>query len=229
MLYDDIFKHQCANIPSDALCYDRRPSPFIHWGNRGSDIWQRCEDRLGSRAKRRLRSFEKAGAHISTIEGNAAIEAIITVENKSWKSRYKVDLFSRGQFLLVKYLIKNKSLLVRIVLLDARPIAYRIDFRVKGTVFCYKWSFDEDVRRLSPGFYLIAKDLLETYRYERLVMIDLYGSPDTLKDAVSSGPERGSISFGPMVTVDKESLRSDVNTILLLPRLTRHRVAFDTL
>lgn len=190
LLYQDILKNQCTNIPSNALFYERRPSPFICWENRGADVWQRCESRLGIRAKRRLKKFEKAGASVLTMEGKDAVEAIAAVERKSWKAKYHVDLFSRDQFKLVKNLVENKSLLVRVVLIESNPIAYRIDFRVKDTVFCYKWSYDEDVRRLSPGFYLIAKDLIETYGNEPLKMIDLYGSPDSLKDTVSSGSRK---------------------------------------
>jgi hypothetical protein len=67
------------------------------------------------------------------------------------------------------------------------PIAYRIDTCVGGVLFALKWSFDEAWRRVSPGFSLLAVDLPRRCKILDVTHADLFGSPDLLKDAVSTG------------------------------------------
>jgi len=53
-----------------------------------------------------------------------------------------------------------------------------------------KWSYAETYRRYSPGFYLIAKDLKNSWENKKVDFIDLYGSPDHLKASVQNGTRR---------------------------------------
>lgn len=51
---------------------------------------------------------------------------------------------------------------------------------------CLKWSYDEAYQRHSPGFYLLTKRLVQRWGGTDLDSVDLFGSPDRLKDLLST-------------------------------------------
>lgn len=187
LLYTDLPTTGSLREVPGAAVLERRPSPVIAWEERGADLWARCRSRLGSRARRRLRKFEAADLRIADLQGDEAVKAIAAVERLSWKARLGQDMHSRGQMEHYRHLLLAGDVHTRAVLSDAGPVAYRLDAIVADTLFCLKWSFDESFRHLSPGFVMIAHDLVEQYGERALRQIDLFGSPDHLKDSVSTG------------------------------------------
>lgn len=187
LLYEDIRTAMAfASVPGCARLA-RRPSPVVGWSLRGGDVWPRCEARLGSRARRRRRRFERAGLETRTLSGEDAVCAVSRIEARSWKATAGQDMHRRGQLWFYVGLVRSGVVETRVVCAGDEPVAYRMDVTVGRTVFCLKWSFDERFRAASPGFYLIAVDLPEFYGGRDVEVIDLFGAPDALKDAVSSG------------------------------------------
>jgi len=186
LLYHDLDTTRILLNTTQKITLHRRPSSVIDWTYRGQDLWDRCVKRLGNRAKRRFKAFERAELCIETLEGEPAVEAIGRIEHESWKSTYGQDMHTRGQFDYYRSLIMSGTVKVRTVRKDDKWVAYRLDNQVRDTVFCLKWSYNENFRKFSPGFALIAQDIETCYRDRELKQIDLYGSPDQLKDSVST-------------------------------------------
>jgi CelD/BcsL family acetyltransferase involved in cellulose biosynthesis len=91
-----------------------------------------------------------------------------------------------NQFDLYAYLLRHGLSSLDVVWSATRPIAYRLDAHLGRTVMCLKWSYDEEYRRCSPGFYLLTKRLVQRWGDTDLDSIDLFGSPDRLKDLIST-------------------------------------------
>ena len=184
LLYDDVPTGRLLLSSLGGSTLQRRPSPALDWKRRGRDVWDRCVRAIGARAVRRLKRFRNSGASIGSLTGTGAVEAVSSIERLSWKAQCKQDMFSRKQFDYYEYLILRGLISTRVVRIGNRPIAYRLDARCRNTVFCLKWSFCLEAAAISPGFYLIARDLTNQYGQDDLTEIDLYGSPDQLKNAV---------------------------------------------
>jgi hypothetical protein len=217
LLYDDIpYTAELLRL-DDAVVLRRRPSPTICWDRRGADLWGRCELRLGSRARRRRKRFEESGLSVRTVTGDEAMRAVDRVELSSWKARMGQDMRSRGQWAFYQHLILGGAASVRVASRDREALAYRLDMIVDRTVFCLKWSFDERSRRFSPGFYLLAVDLVSSYSDAAIDRIDLFGAPDALKDSLADGSrERLDLAWpsGPMAsTVLAERAEHDRRTL----------------
>lgn len=187
LLYGDISIAQSLLQAQGGRRLRRRPSPVIDWELGGADVWARCERKLGSRARRRRRRFEASGAEIVTLEGPRAVRSMLTVEQGSWKTGASQDMISRGQADFYAALLRSSEASLRVALESDEPIAYRLDMRVRNIVYCLKWSYVDDYRALSPGFYLLAVDLVDCYRNDGVVLVDLFGAPDMLKSALASG------------------------------------------
>jgi hypothetical protein len=65
-------------------------------------------------------------------------------------------------------------------------VAYRIDSQTKEILYVLKWSYDEKYTDCSPGFYLLTVDLFKKYSQKQFEYIDLYGSPDMLKNLLET-------------------------------------------
>jgi hypothetical protein len=66
------------------------------------------------------------------------------------------------------------------------PIAYRLDAQIHDILYVLKWSYNQDYRQYSPGYYLVARELFERYSDQRINEFNLYGSPDSLKDKIEN-------------------------------------------
>lgn len=187
LLYPDLTTARRLLAAPSGRRLERRPSPVIDWSRRGEDLFRRCEERLGSRARRRRQRFERAGLAVRWLEPTESRYALDYVERRSWKADCGQDMHGRGQFDLYAQLAKTGAATIRAVFDGPHPVAYRLDMRAGEVVYCVKWSFDETYRSVSPGFYLLACDLPVSYPDRSVTTIDLYGSPDTLKGALASG------------------------------------------
>lgn len=139
---------------------------------------------------RELAELVRADAELTTApaSGAEAVAVLDTIERRSWKARCDQSMHDRDQqFELYSGLLDRNLVTLDVAWHGRRPVAYRLDARVGQTVACVKWSFDEDYRRCSPGFYLLTQGLVRRWGPVELDLIDLFGSPDTLKDVVASG------------------------------------------
>ncbi|MDD4937401.1 MAG: hypothetical protein PHX34_00055 [Candidatus Shapirobacteria bacterium] len=168
--------------------WPRLPSPIIKKNFSGTVIWDKVKEHYGSRAEKQKNKFEKY-LYIRPIKINEVENIIRTVENNSWKKLYGQDMISRGdQYKYYVNIIKN-GLADISVCFDRKtnqPVAFRIDSLNNGILYTIKWSFDENYKKYSPGFYLITIDLFHKYLNTHLNYIDLYGSPDSLKNMVET-------------------------------------------
>ncbi|MFA6368810.1 MAG: hypothetical protein WCX20_00320 [Candidatus Shapirobacteria bacterium] len=172
----------------DISIWSRLPSPVVQNSFSEAVIWDRVKERYGSRAERQKNKFEKY-LYIRSVEMNEVEGIIRTVENNSWKKLYGQDMISRGdQYKYYVNIIKN-GLADISVCFDKKtnqPVAFRIDSLNNGILYTIKWSFDENYKKYSPGFYLITIDLFQKYSTVLLNYIDLYGSPDCLKNMIET-------------------------------------------
>ena len=119
------------------------------------------------------------------------MSAIQQIESESWKGELGQDMWSRGQNEVYAAIVASSRALVRVASISGRPIAYRLDYSLGNEVFVMKWSYSESARRLSPGFYMLVVDLPVTHAGADIDVVDLYGSPDTLKSSIQdAGADR---------------------------------------
>lgn len=164
--------------------WTRLPSPTVTFDSPDTTLIQVAKERIGSRAIRRLRKFENEGFSIISADKRNASEIIKRVEMTSWKRAQKQDMISRDQLWVYNALVQSPNSVVRVVMNDEDPVAYRFDYRVGQRVFALKWSYNEAYKKYSPGFYLLVKDMEDYWRRQQVKSIDLYGSPDTLKSSI---------------------------------------------
>ncbi|MGI9001655.1 MAG: GNAT family N-acetyltransferase [Pseudonocardia sp.] len=182
------FPHVASAAASGLASWRRLDSPIVTWADRGRDLPDRVRRRYGSRADRQWRRFETAGLTAAPVSGAEAISVLDTIERRSWKAACGQSMHDRDQqFELYSGLLDRNLVTLDVVWHGRRPVAYRLDARTGRTVACVKWSFDEDYRRCSPGFSLLTRGLVCRWGAVELDRIDLFGSPDTLKDVVASG------------------------------------------
>lgn len=172
--------------PPGATTWERLASPYVGWSNGGTDLLERVRERHGSQADRKWRRFEAGGLLVRLRVADPRAD-IREIERRSWKAAAGQAMHQRGQLGLYSTLLSEELATADVAYLGDRPVAYRIDTQVGDEVACLKWSFDEDFRRFSPGFYLLTVGLRLRYADSSLQRIDLHGSPDTLKALVATG------------------------------------------
>lgn len=162
----------------------RQPTCQITVPVSAGKLSDRAFARLGNRANRRLRRFEESGAIVVTLSGTDASEALTEIEKKSWKFSVGQSLQHKDQLKLFLRLIDQSLVTLRFAILGQTPIAYRLDHTTRNYSSIWKWSFSEEFRSISPGFYLLVSDLFNCYGLTGTHTIDLYGGPDLLKLAI---------------------------------------------
>lgn len=161
--------------------YKRLPTQIVEPPLDQHTVWERVKARCGSQADRRKERFEKS---LDTREftGIDVKEKLAAVELKSWKHSYSQDMFSRdNQIDFYNYLIKSGLAKITFAYCGNLPVAFRIDVTIKGVLYILKWSYNQDYKKYSPGFYLVAEDLFRHIDHKQDLLVDLYGSPDHLK------------------------------------------------
>ncbi|MFA5025744.1 MAG: GNAT family N-acetyltransferase [Candidatus Shapirobacteria bacterium] len=168
--------------------WSRLPSPIIRGDLTESTIWERVQSRYGSRARRQKKKFENR-LYIKTIKIDEVEKIVEKIETNSWKRNYKQDMLSRdNQFEYYTNIIKSglADISVAFDQKTEEAVAFRIDSLTGGVLFVLKWSYDEKYTDCSPGFYLLTVDLFRKYSKKQPQYIDLYGSPDMLKDLLET-------------------------------------------
>ncbi|PIZ59464.1 hypothetical protein COY20_01915 [Candidatus Shapirobacteria bacterium CG_4_10_14_0_2_um_filter_40_12] len=167
--------------------WPRLPSPIISGDLSEASIWNRVVERYGGRAYRQKKKFEE-NLFVKSVN-RADVENIIgKIESNSWKKRYGQDMLSRdNQFIYYTNIVKTGLADMSVAFDHSNcPAAFRIDAHVGRTLFVIKWSYDENFKQYSPGFYLLTVDLFKKCGPSDLGYIDLYGSPDMMKNLLET-------------------------------------------
>ncbi len=167
--------------------YDRLSSPIINGELKKETMWRRVVERYGSRAERQRKLFDSM-LHVESFTGVDVSEYLTQVEKKSWKKIYNQDMLSRdNQIVYYSQIIKSGLAKVSFAFTEKKiPVAYRITVNVNNILYVLKWSYDEAFKKYSPGFYLLTIDLFSSVDDIKYEYIDLYGSPDKLKDLMQT-------------------------------------------
>lgn len=161
--------------------YKRLPTQIVEPPLDYQAVWKRVRARCGSQADRRKERFEKS-LHVREITGLDVKKKLAAVEFKSWKHSCKQDMFSRdNQIDFYNYLIKSALAKVAFAYCGNLPVAFRIDTTINGIVYVLKWSYNQEYKKYSPGFYLVTTDFFKRNIAKEDLYVDLYGSPDHLK------------------------------------------------
>lgn len=172
----------------DIYFWERLASPIVKGELSWSKIWERVRLRYGSRAERQRKKFEKE-LYVEKVSLNEVEKVVKKIEINSWKRMAKQDMLSRGnQFEYYCEIVKS-GLAEISAAFDKKTkeaVAFRIDALTKNVLHVLKWSYDDKYGRYSPGFYLLTVDLFKKYSPKNIKYIDLYGSPDKLKDLLEN-------------------------------------------
>ncbi len=123
---------------------------------------------------------------VKHFEVGTAKRYIQDIENGSWKHQYGMDMKQRNQLDYYSKMIENgkMDIVYAVEKCSGKPIAYRLDAIVNGIVYQVKTSYNKQFAKLTPGIYLNTINLFETYDGMGYNYIDLYGSPNTMKDEI---------------------------------------------
>ncbi|GAA2640938.1 hypothetical protein GCM10009863_67710 [Streptomyces axinellae] len=167
--------------------WERPANSLIDWACDGADLWERVLDRGTSQLRRKRRLVERDGLQLDPgLAGADAAEDVLRVDDRSWKATCGQNMRTRGQDRLYRRLVTVGTLTAAFLRDGDRPVAFRLDARVKDLLSCLKWSYDEDYRRYSPGLYLLTEGLRREWSGRGVRVVDLHGGPDTLKDLLYS-------------------------------------------
>lgn len=187
LVYEDDYVFKQIKNNKLLITNKRLPSPIIEQPLDPNIIWRRVVKRYGSRANRQKKKFESM-LITKSFSGINILNKIKKVELSSWKRGSRQDMLSRdNQIAYYTDIVKSGIAEATFAFTkEMQPVAFRIDTRVKDKLFILKWSYDEKYKSYSPGFYLLTIDLINKYKNEDVSYIDLYGSPDGLKDLLES-------------------------------------------
>lgn len=170
-------------------CYhwNRLPSPIINRDYSEDIIWKRLISRYDSRAEKQKKFFEK-NLSCKILTDNNYYDQIARIEINSWKRSHHQDMLSRdNQIVYYSHIVESGLANITFAYnSEDVPIAFRIDAISNNILYVIKWSYDENFKKYSPGFYLLTVDLFRSYKGRRFKFIDLYGSPDLLKNLIEN-------------------------------------------
>ncbi|WEH36591.1 GNAT family N-acetyltransferase [Streptomyces sp. AM 4-1-1] len=200
-VYLPLVDASCAGVRAyDGFAvWERPPNSLVDWSLDGEDLWQRALSRGTSQLTRKRRLVERDGLTLCFGRwGARAAEDVLRVDDRSWKAERGQSMRMRaGQGELYRRLVETGTVTVSFLKDHGRPVAFRMDARIKDRVMCLKWSYDESYRRYSPGLYLLTEGLRREWAGRGICTVDLHGSPDALKDLIHSDrPARVDLWYG---------------------------------
>lgn len=185
-VYLPLVDHGYADVAGhgEFATWNRPSNSVIDWSDEGQDLQARVRARGTSQSDRKRRLVERDGLVLDAgRSGDEAAREVLEVDDRSWKAERGQSMRRRGnQSDLYGRLVRSATLTVTFLRDGPRPVAFRLDGRVKDRVTCLKWSYDEAYRRYSPGLYLLTEGLRRQWAGQGVRLIDLFGSPDSLKD-----------------------------------------------
>jgi len=185
LIYEDVPLYSDIRYEKGFTTWDRLGNPIIIKKNYES-IFNELKQRISINNVDRIRKKYKKKFIIKNKDIEDQIEDLEIIEKNSWKGRLGQNMLAREkQFayysdLMLKEVIKFIGLYY-----DKVPVAYILLAYHKDILYLIKWSYDEAFKSYSPGRNLML-DVIQmmdknTYRY-----IDLYGSPDSLKQLLET-------------------------------------------
>lgn len=166
--------------------WQRLDNPLIDCTCSHENVMEKSFMRAGSVLKRQQKAFEKE-MYVEKVDKKIASEILKVIEYNSWKRKCNQDMISRNQFDYYSNLL-DMGIAELIVAFNSFniPIAYRLDSIVKDKVYFIKTSYDDKYKKYSPGSYLSTFDITKRYCDKGYKYIDLYGSPNILKDMIET-------------------------------------------
>ena len=148
------------------------------WLSRRSRHWRHEMRRKRRRAEKRSELRLSASAGIPCAEDR---EAVLRVEENSWKARVGSTFAGRENYLVFLQQLwdewQGPGLFETAVLyIDGHPAAFTLALVWGAKVWALKTSFDEAVAELAPGVLLIDS-MLERWARAGVEVVDLLGSP----------------------------------------------------
>lgn len=169
------------------LCLKRLPSPFIKWVEENDLFIEKIKKKSKRRAQRFWNKFERH-LTIKALEGEDGISALDAIERSSWKYQARQSMHDRDkQFAFYSDWLRQKGLFMHVAVDSFKPVAYVLSSKVNNTVYTIKYSYDAEYKDFSPGYYLLTKGNYVFWEKHKIETIDLWGSPDTLKNSIKSG------------------------------------------
>lgn len=169
----------------DAQTYlTARPSRLRH-------TLQRAEKRLAKTPGYELKIFKETGPEL-----DEAIEAFVTVYNRSWKTPEPYPEFIPG---LCRLAAENGWLRLGLLQLDHKPLAAQIWLVVGKQAFIVKLAYDQDFSYLSPGTVLTAALFRQVIDVDRVNLVDYLIGDDPYKQEwmTQRRERRGIVAFNP--------------------------------
>ena len=169
-----------------SLSLQRLPSPIIQW-KEGSELFiERIKRKSKKRAQRFWNKFERQ-LTLKELEGEKGISALDLIEKNSWKHKTCQSMHYRDkQFAFYSNWLKRGGLFMHVAVDEHKPVAYILSSKVGHTLYAIKYSYDINYRAYSPGYYLLTKGSYTFWQEKGIETIDLWGSPDTLKNSIKS-------------------------------------------
>ena len=135
--------------------------------------------------KKRKRLFEN-NLEVVELDRENTDKYIVEIENNSWKHEYGMDMKQRNQLRYYSEMIRNGEFdIVYAIDKDSKkPVAYRLDANVNGIIYQIKTSYNKNYYALMPGIYLNTINLFQSYDDIEYTYIDLYGSPNMMKQEI---------------------------------------------
>ena len=125
LLYQDVEPAQAFFRVQGGNRLDRRPTPILSPPFDPETVQARSSARLGSRARRRITRFKKAGLVFQELSGEPAVRALDWVEQRSWKAACDQDMHSRHQFAAYAARLRSGELTLTAVMAKETPIDLR--------------------------------------------------------------------------------------------------------
>ncbi len=190
----DIYISQVyANIPlycdvifdQNFLSWKRLSNPLIRKES-FVNIYAQLKERTTINNVDRVRKKYKRDFRILNKAVTEQIQDLEIIEKKSWKKVQGQDMLTReNQFVYYSELLQNKVIQFQAAYYEDIPVSYVLYAYYGDILYLIKWSYDQTYRKYSPGKNLIL-DIIESYDTIDYKYIDLYGSPDTLKELLET-------------------------------------------
>lgn len=198
--------YQLLRSVSNILQQERLPSPIIDWYTDGVDFISVLRQRSKQRAVRSWNKFERS-LEVGVLTGTDAVDALANIERRTWKFSSKQSMHHRDHQLdFYSNWLLSGNLTMQVALDASYPIAYRLDCRVGDVVYALKYSYDDNYKKFSPGYYLLTKGIYGLWQSRGVKTIDLWGSPDLLKNHISTHQYGRTDFFWPPCSLGRQFL-----------------------
>jgi hypothetical protein len=171
----------------NTLSLKRLPSPIIHWEIEDCLFVENLKINSKRRAQRCWSKFESR-LKLDVLKGEEAVAALDLIERKSWKYGAQQSMHQRSsQFAFYADWLRRGGLILHVALDQHIPVAYVLHAKIRHTLYALKYSYDAAYHAYSPGFYLLTQGCFSLGQKDEIETIDLWGSPDMLKNRIKSG------------------------------------------